>query len=118
MRKIRIHFENEVIVVADRPFEPMDISRAEPQFPLTLFQEKLTGISHLKLSDNTGRTIGRTVIDHQDMIPLPQLKDRFQDSGNIFFFVIRRYDDDLFQMAYTDKCLYKAPCNTQKYNFF
>jgi hypothetical protein len=30
---------------------------------------------------------------------LPQLKNSFQDLDNIFFFVIRRYDDDLFQMA-------------------
>jgi hypothetical protein len=28
---------------------------------------------------------------------LPQLKNSFQDLDNILLFVIRRYDDDLFQ---------------------
>ena len=99
MGKIRIHFEDERIVIADSPLETMDIRRAKPQFPLPLFQEKLPRILQLQLPDDTGRAIGRTVIDYQDMIPLSQLKNGFQDIGNILPFVIRRYDDDLFQMA-------------------
>jgi hypothetical protein len=31
---------------------------------------------------------------------LSQLKNGFQDLDNILLFVVRRYDDDLFQMAY------------------
>src|SRR5580692_7504642 len=99
MREVRIHFENKVVVISDRPFETMDISRAKSQFPMTLLQEKLAGISHLKLLDNAGCAIGRAVINHQNMIPLPQLKDGFYDIGDIFPFVKSRYDDDLFQMA-------------------
>ena len=100
MGKVGIHFENKLVVFADRPFEPMNIGRAKPQFALTLLEEKLTGIFQLKPPDNPGRAVWRTVIDHQDMIPLPQLKYGLEDNGNIFLFVIRRYDDDLFQMAY------------------
>jgi hypothetical protein len=40
---------------------------------------------------------------------LSQLKNGLQDTGNIFLFVKRRYDDDLFQMAYI--------CILPKYKF-
>jgi hypothetical protein len=33
---------------------------------------------------------------------LPQFKNSFQNLDNIFLFVVRRYDDDLFQMANTN----------------
>jgi hypothetical protein len=52
----------------------------------------------LKIPDDLRRAVRGTVIDHQYMKILTELKDRFQDDRDIFFFVIGRYDDDLFQL--------------------
>ena len=88
----------------------MDICCTKPQFALAFFEEKLPGISCLEIPDDPRGTIRRAVIDHNNMIPLPQSKNSLQDISYIFFFVIRRYDDDLFQNG-----LYMY---VQNYNFY
>ena len=100
MGEIGIHLEYELVMVEDSPLKAMDIRRPQPQLALPLFQEELAGILLLELPDNIGRPIRAAVIDHQHMIPLSQLKNGFQDLDNILLFVVRRYNDDLFQMAY------------------
>jgi len=100
MGEIGIHLEYKLVMVENSPFKAMDIRRSQSQLALPLFQEELAGIFLLELPDNIGCPIRATIIDHQHMIPLSQLKNGFQDLDNILLFVVRRYDDDLFQMAY------------------
>jgi hypothetical protein len=100
MGEIGIHLENELVMVEDSPFKAMDIRRTQPQLALPLFDEELAGVFLLELPNDIGCPVRAAIIDYQHMIPLPKLKDGFQDLDNIFLFVIRGYDDDLFQMAY------------------
>jgi len=43
--------------------------------------------------------VGGAVIDHQYMKTLVELENGLEDIGNIFPFVVSRYDNDLFQLA-------------------
>lgn len=98
MREIGIHFEDERVIISDRPLESVDICRTQPQFTLTFLQEQLTGIFSLHLPDDCRRSIRGTIIDDQYMKTLAQLENSFQDCGDIFALVIGRYYDDLFQL--------------------
>jgi hypothetical protein len=99
MGEIGIHLENELIMVEDSPFKAMDIRRSQSQLALPLFQEELAGIFLLELPDNIRRPVRENYHRSPAHDTLSQLKNGFQDLDNILLFVVRRYDDDLFQMA-------------------
>jgi hypothetical protein len=116
MRKIGVHLEDELIVVFHRPFEPVDIRRSQPQLALTLLEEKLPGVFLLELPDDRTSPVRRTVIDHQHVKTLAQLENSLQDIGDVLFFVVRRYDDDLFQLVLYN-CIRCIRDKTQSYDF-
>ena len=99
MGKVRIHLKDVLIIVANSPFKPMDIGRTQPLFTLTHFQKESAGILCLQLPDDVRSAIRGAIVDYQYMKTLIQQKNCFHDVGNVVLFVVRRYDDYLFQIA-------------------
>jgi hypothetical protein len=53
----------------------------------------------LKPSNDITRAIGRTVVNNKNVETLIEIENCFNDAGNVFFFVVSRYDGDLFQLS-------------------
>ena len=95
MRKIGVHFKNIAVPFVDGPFEAVDVSGSESQLPPSLFQENGLAEPGLQLPYDLRRSIGRSVVDHQNMKILLQVMHRLQDLFNILPFVICWNNDEL-----------------------
>src|SRR5215217_7728215 len=99
MREIGIHFKNEVVTPIHRPLETIYVSSAKSQFSFAFFQKNRVIKFWLKASNDVGGAIRRAIINHKYMKSLFHIIHRLKYSFDIFFFVVRRNYDQLFQCS-------------------
>ena len=93
--EVGIHLENVLIVVRQGPLESFDVGGTQSEFACT-FVDKQTGsklIRHQHLHDACC-TVGRSVVDDEDMETLVEGEYRTNDLLDILLLVIGRYDDN------------------------
>ncbi|EOA09780.1 hypothetical protein A343_0106 [Porphyromonas gingivalis JCVI SC001] len=96
MGKVSIHLKDELILIGNRPSETVYIGGTKTQFTFTLSNKKLAGELGLQIFYDLSSTIGRSIINDQDMKTFIKIEDGMQNLADILALVISRYDDDFF----------------------
>ena len=87
--EVGIHLEDIVVAVLQPPSETADIGCTESEFTLPLDKEET--VSELALHqvlDDSGRSVGRAVVNDEDMERHRQRKDGARDGFDVLFFVV------------------------------
>src|ERR1041384_7538307 len=93
VRKVCIHFKNELVSPGQSPLKSMDIRGSQSLLSSSLLYEKLSGKFCLEIFNNLGGAIGRSVVNNDYVKIFLQIEDGMQNSGNIFSFIKSRYDN-------------------------
>ena len=95
MTEVGIHFKDVVILVFQRPLEASDVGSSQSEFAATFneVQSVLEGITAYEILDNGGCSIGRIVIQYQNVESVLQSHDGMDDVANILLFVVGRNND-------------------------
>src|SRR5690606_42059003 len=81
----------------------MDIGRAQSQFPLAFFDMQLARIVFLQALYDLGGSVGRAVVDDQNIEKIRQGEYLADDLFNIFLLIISRYNYKAIYQRHTIK---------------
>src|SRR5947207_12096921 len=95
MRKVCIHFKNELVFPGKRPLKSVDIGRSQALLSSSLVYEQLSWKSWLEVLHHLRSAIGRTVINNDYVKVFLQIENCMQNGGNILSLIIRWYDNKL-----------------------
>ena len=96
MAEVSIHLENIAVVSFQSPLESSNVGSTQPEFSASLDDEETVGkllLAHHSF-DNSRRTVGRSVVNHQDVETFVQSEHCPDDFLNILLLVVGRYDDN------------------------
>ena len=99
MTKVRIHLENTLIVPFQGPLETCHIRRAQTHLALTANQVHPGVLFRFRLYQ-ISRTIGGTVIHHQNFKAGILFQDSRHNKRDIFLLVIGRDDDQALRIRH------------------
>ena len=101
MTEVGIHFEDVVVAMLERPLEPCDIGCAEAQFAATFQDMQTTGkfASH-QILDYRSRTIGRTVVDYQNVETMFKVHHGADDVFDVLALVVGGDNYDAIRMLH------------------
>jgi len=91
--EVGVHFEDEVVSTAESESEACDVCGTEPEFLLAV-ENPEARFAARDLIREISRSIGRGVIDDEDIEGGVRREDRGDESGEVVPLIIRRDDDE------------------------
>jgi hypothetical protein len=93
VREVGVHLEEVFIPPLQAPFETMYISGTQTEFAHPLLEEESAGVIALQPANRVGGPVGRSVVDHENVVAGLHAEDVFHDGRDVVQLVVGGYYD-------------------------